>query len=237
MSCFSYAGWCKDIGSYCSGVPTGGKCSKSDCFGKKPPQGGSAPVTTTTVYPCQATTATSAPTSSSTTSKCPIPTATNICTQPYSRQYGYGPGNSVGGIDLPIVTCNDVQPDYEAGNQLKLYTNKDTSKCSTYRRPQCSNACADACKSQFDQCSATYAQGCKSNSNGKPKWYAARAVAAGAADKTYFDFASSPNKRFFGWTDTWTTASNKCQAQYNDCLSQNKYTNAFSKCARYGSGW
>ena len=254
MKCFDFAQWCKNIDSYCSAPPRG-KCSKSDCFSRNPPKAGQGyPTTSTITVPCKPTSSKAAPTTSSTTTTtCPIPTATIICKQPPSRQYGYGPGNPVGGIELPVVTCNDIKQDYNAGNQFKLYTSKDSSKCGSYRRTQCSNACADACKSQYDQCSATYAQGCKANSNGggghpsggygsggygsggKFKWMAHR----DASPANYFDFAaSSPAKRNWGgWTDNWSTASNKCYTQYKDCLSENQYVSVNGKCGSYGSGW
>ena len=252
MSCFEYAGWCADIKAYCAGVPKGGKCSKKDCFGKKPPKGGKPPTTTTTWVPCKATSTTSsAPTSTGT--QCPIPTPTGICIQPTSQKYGYGPGNPVGGIELPALTCNDIRADYNAGNVFKLYTNKDSKKCGSYTRPKCSNACADACKKQYDQCSATYAQGCKDNDNSRKGgnkfsyWRRDALLKRAVDDVSYFAYAreaaSSPEKRTLyglygkGWTDDWNTASNKCKTQYDDCVATNKNVNPRDKCLKYGEGW
>ncbi len=123
MNCFDFSGWCKNVGSYCNG---GGK-SKSDCFNKNPPSGGSKPTTSTITIPCKATSTTVKP--SSTTTKCPIPTPTGICTQPSDSHWGYSPGNPVGGIDLPSLTCNDLKNDWYQ-NPFKLYTDPDSSKCS-----------------------------------------------------------------------------------------------------------
>ena len=247
MNCFDFSSWCSDIKGYCGSVPKGGKYSKKDCFGKKPPKGGKPPATTTTYVPCKpASTSTALP--SSATTQCPIPTATNICVQPSSKKYGYGPGNPVGGIEIPVVTCNDIKSDYNAGNIFKLYSDKDSKKCGSYTRPKCNNACADACKKQYDQCSATYVQGCKDNGNGYAgskfsSWR--RDALLTRRDVSYFDYAaeSSPEKRTLfglfgkGWTDDWSTASNKCKTQYNDCLAENKYVNPRDKCTKYGEGW
>ncbi len=256
MKCFDYSSWCSGIASYCAAPPVRGKCSKADYWSRSPPQGGSKPAATTTVYPCAASsTSTSTwstspaqkptttpkpyPWSKTTTTttpvatQCPIPTLNNICTQPSNRGWGYGPGNPVGGIELPVVTCNDLSADYGAGNQFKLYTDQDSYKCASYTRPRCGSACADACKAQFDHCSTTYVQACKSN--GKSGGYNKVRDTDGA---NYFDYAASPSKRGYGgWTDSWTTASTKCQQQYQDCLSVNKYVTGNGKCSSYGSGW
>jgi len=265
LDCFDYAGWCDDIDSYCNAGGSKGKCSKSDCFSKWAPKGGKPATTTTSVYACAPTTTTKGVTTkpatttkaATTTSKststsstqCPIPTATGICQQPTSWVWGYGTGNPVGGIELPIVTCNDLKDDFNKGNQFKLYTDSDSSKCGSYPRPSVPNACADACKAQYDNCVATYAEGCKSNSGGSSgssgsgkstsssssswsSWFKRR----GSTTGNYFDWAKAPNKRTY-WTDSYSTASSKCSAQYTDCLSQNKGVSGSGKCGSWGTGW
>jgi hypothetical protein len=244
MNCFDFAGWCSDIKGYCGSVPKGGKCSKKDCYGKKPPKGGKPPTTTTTKVPCKPTSTSSArPSSSTTPPTCPMPEPTNVCKQPSSDKYGYGPGRPVGGIELPVVTCNDIKSDYSAGNVFKLYDNKDSSKCRSYKPPQCSNACADACKAQYDQCQATYAQGCKKNEDerkGGNKYWNWRRDAT-PRERSYFDYAAdtSPAKRTYGWgwNDSWSTAASKCKTQYDDCLAENKNVSYKTKCTSYCTGW
>ncbi|KAH8884169.1 WSC-domain-containing protein [Thozetella sp. PMI_491] len=221
MSCFDFSGWCDDVKDYCKGS---GSRSKSDCIKRNPPKGGnSKPVTSTITIPCKTT---STPTPSSTSTKCPIPTPTGICTQPSNRQWGYGPGNPVGGIDLAVVTCNDLKDDFYQ-NPFKLYTESDSSKCSSYSRNKVPSACASACKAQYDQCSATYVKGCQENH------------LFGRRDTSYFEYAASgeTKKRTFGWSDSYKTAGNKCQAQYSDCLSVNKDVSGSGKCGSWGNGW
>ncbi|EOO04428.1 putative wsc domain-containing protein [Phaeoacremonium minimum UCRPA7] len=249
MDCFDFSSWCSDIGSYCTSASSrGGKCNKGDAWKSKPPKGGNSPTTSTSVYTCKPTSTSTTSTkktssTSSSTTKCPVPTATGICKQPTNNQYGYGPGNPVGDIDLPILTCNDLKDDFSK-YPFKLYTDSDSKKCGGYSRPSVPNACADACKAQYDQCQDTYATGCKekngvgsskSGSSGSSSWWPfwKRSAFPGS----YFDYIKAPNKRTFGWTDTYTTASSKCTAQYNDCLSQNKGVSAGTKCTSYGTGW
>ncbi|KAK0711071.1 WSC domain-containing protein [Lasiosphaeris hirsuta] len=64
--------------------------------------------------------ATTAKPTITTTSQIPIPTPTNICKEPTNAQRGYSPGNPVGDIDLPIVTCNDLASEH-AKYPFKLY--------------------------------------------------------------------------------------------------------------------
>ncbi|KAI8626948.1 WSC domain-containing protein [Xylariaceae sp. FL1651] len=164
LDCFGFADWCLSINEYCGSNCMSGKCGKSDCFKGSPPKGGNPPTTTTSTYPCPTSikTTTSSTKTPSPTSSCPVPTPTGVCTQPTNNKYGYSPGHPVGGIDLPIVTCNNIKDDWTNGYVFKLYTDKDSQKCPSYTRPQCGSACADACKSQYQQCEQVYAEGCKS---------------------------------------------------------------------------
>lgn len=251
MDCFNYGSWCSSIGDYCSTSPSKGKdYGKKDCFSRKPPTGGKPPTTKTITVPCGPTTTaktttkttTTAKTSTTTTStsKCPIPTVTNICKQPTNNQYGYKPGNPVGGIDLPVVTCNDLKSDFSQ-KPFKLYTDGDSSKCGSYTRPQAPNACADACKVQYDQCTATYAQGCKSggaNAGYWDKWFPGSSKPRHRAARDALEPVSEVlEKRTFGWNSDYNGALNKCKAQYGDCLNQNKGVNVNGKCGSWGSGW
>ncbi|KAI0816540.1 WSC domain-containing protein [Xylaria sp. FL0064] len=165
LNCFKYAEWCGELDLYCLTSCKNGACDKPSFVNKYPPKGGNSPTTHTSTYPCPTTiTTTKTKTTTTTpypTSSCPVPTPTGICTQPTNKKYGYGPGNPVGGIPLPIVTCNNIKDDYMTGNVFKLYTDKDSHNCPSYPRPQCPNACADACKAQYDQCESVYTDGCK----------------------------------------------------------------------------
>ncbi|KAI1194905.1 WSC domain-containing protein [Nemania serpens] len=173
LHCFEYAEWCGKLDFYCLTTCASGECAGKSTFIKKsPPKGGNPPTTHTSTYPCPTTivtttttkttkTTTTTTTTKAPTSSCPVPTPTGICIQPTSKKYGYGPGHPVGGIELPIVTCNNIHHDWDAGNVFKLYTDKDSHKCPSYPRPKCPGACVDACKAQFQQCETVYSEGCK----------------------------------------------------------------------------
>lgn len=223
LNCFDFGEWCADVNKYCDSKPWGG-CRKGDFWGKKPPKGGSNPPKTVTVTTTCAPTATvTKPTTpTSTPTRCPIPTPTNICIQPSNLLLGYRPGKPVGGIEMPVVTCNDLAEDWPS-YPFKQYTDLDSRKCRKYQRNKCPSACADACKEQYDDCVAVYAEGCRTKPN-KPR------------DANYFDFHSSVEKRTFGWFDNYSGAIVKCKAQYSDCLRTNRGVTGAGKCPKYG-GW
>jgi hypothetical protein len=233
MDCFSYSSWCLSIGSYCSSKSSG--LSKSDCYSKHSPVGN--PATTTKVaLPCtDAATSTKKTTTISTTAnptKCPIPTVTNICKQPSDRSIGYGPGNPVGGIELPVVTCNDLKYDWSQ-KPFKLYTQSDSSKCNSYSRYQVPNACADSCQAQYNQCISVYAQSCKQQSSSSASFWDLFFGKFGRHRRSL----SELDRRTGSWSDTYNGATNKCKAQYNDCLSENSYVSGNGKCGAWGYGW
>jgi hypothetical protein len=167
LNCFEFGNWCSSVKDYCGNQCSGGKCGgKSDCYKSSPPHYPTPPVTHTSTIPCPTTTTTKVQTTLTTaypTASCPVPTPTGVCIQPTNKYYGYGPGNPVGGIDLPIVTCNNLKADWDQGFVFKLFTSKDSNLCPSYQRPQCASACADACKAQLQQCQDVYAEGCKTN--------------------------------------------------------------------------
>ncbi|KAK3375012.1 WSC domain-containing protein [Podospora didyma] len=220
LECFDYGSWCAGVSNYCGGVPKGGKCSKKEYIVKKQPKGYKPPTTTVITVPCKATsTAKTTTTSSSTTKVQPSPT--NICKQPTNKQYGYGPDSPVADIDLPIVTCNDLSKDFSK-YPFKLYNENQSSQCKSYPRNSCTNACADACKEQYDDCNDVYVQSCK----GK------------RSTPNYFHWArDTVVKRTSGWTDSYNTAVNKCKQQYNDCLYVNRDSTGAGKCSSYGQGY
>ncbi|KAK3322262.1 WSC domain-containing protein [Apodospora peruviana] len=236
LDCFDYGSWCSSVSSYCSGGGSKGKCSKSDYWNKYPGKGNKPPTTTVVTTTCKpsttstSTTKTTPPTTTTTPTKCPIPTPTNICVQPTNKQYGYGPGNPVGGIELPVVTCNDLGADWPQ-KPFKLYTDSRSEKCKGYPRNSCTNACADACKEQYDDCNDVYVQGCRQNRRRE-----AEMAAEKSSGISYFDFARALDRRTYGWKDSYGTAQNKCKQQYSDCLYQNRGVTGAGKCPKYG-GW
>lgn len=232
LDCFDFGEWCGDISKYCDSKPSGG-CRKSDFWGKKPPKGGSNPpktiTVTTTCAPATTTkpagtTTTTKPASTSSTTKCPVPTPTNICVQPSNGYYGYGPGKPVGGIEMPVVTCNDLAADWP-GYPFKGYSDPDSRKCRKYPRNGCTNACADACKEQYEDCVDVYAEGCRRKPNR-------------GRDASYFEFAQADGleRRTWRWNDSWNGAVDKCKAQYSDCLRVNRGVTGAGKCPKFG-GW
>ncbi|KAL2201413.1 WSC domain-containing protein [Corynascus similis CBS 632.67] len=232
LDCFDFGEWCADISKYCDSNPRGG-CRKGDFWGKKPPKGGAQPPTTitvtTTCAPATSTTppatSTTQPPASSTTTKCPVPTPTNICVQASDWLFGYGPGKPVGGIEMPIVTCNDLAEDWPQF-PFKGYTDLESHKCRKYQRNQCTNACTDACKEQYEDCVAVYAEGCKRKSNK-------------GRDTSYFEFhgSSGVEKRTLSrWHDSYSGAITKCKAQYSDCLRVNRGVTGAGKCPKF-CGW
>ncbi|RYC54200.1 hypothetical protein CHU98_g12008 [Xylaria longipes] len=206
LQCFEYVDWCAKLDVYCLTKCFGGACDGKPAFIKKsPPKSGGSPTTHTSTYACPTTIATTTTKTSTTTpyptSSCPVPTPTGICTQPTNKKYGYGPGNPVGGIGLPYVTCNNIRDDWNAGNVFKLYTDKDSHKCPSYPRPECPSACADACKTQFQQCESVYAEGCKTGS------FTQHYTDADAACKAQYNecLAVNKNVKGTGHCTTWTS--------------------------------
>ncbi|KUJ21127.1 WSC-domain-containing protein [Mollisia scopiformis] len=214
LNCFEFSSWCTSISQYCEKYCPGGNCNKPSCTSKLPPSGPSAPspVYSTSVYTCPAASTSSAkPTTTSkaaasTTSCVPIPTNSNICTQPSNPGKGYTSSSPVGNIPLPCLTCNNIQSDYNSGNCFKLYTYANSAQCPSYPRSGSSGpskGCKDACDSQYNSCMNVYAQGCQGNTRG----------------------------------DTYSSASQKCQNQWNDCYSANSNVNIGNRCGSFNSGW
>lgn len=217
MKCFEFSSWCESVSSYCGKYCPGNSCSLGGCKSKYPPSGQPAPpapTVSTSVYTCPpATTKPTKPattTKPSTTTSCvPVPTSSNICTQPNNPSKGYSSSSPVGNIPLPCLTCNNIYSDYKSGNCFKLYNNADSSKCPSYPRSGSwgpGKGCKDACDSQYESCINTYAQSCKSN-----------------------------GKR--GFPDTYESASQKCHNQWTDCYSANENVTGGGRCNSWNSGW
>ncbi|RDW71276.1 hypothetical protein BP6252_07839 [Coleophoma cylindrospora] len=214
LQCFDFAGWASSIKTYCSSACPGGNCSKGSCKKQYPPSGPAAPssTVTTSVYTCAPAkpTTTSFTTTTSATTSVPVPTNSNICTQPSNSRYGYSGSSPVGNVPMPCLTCNNLKSDFNAGNVFKLYTHPDTTKCGSYKKPSCASACQDSCDAQYASCKTTYANSCSSNSF----W----AI-------------------WFGGADSYSSATTKCTQQWNDCYSANKYTTGASRCGSWNAGW
>ncbi|KAF6827300.1 WSC domain-containing protein [Colletotrichum plurivorum] len=217
-ACVEFKAWCNDVNSYCSNNCSNkkGSCNKRDCFQKKVPKGYKPGTTSVSTFPCP-----SKPTSTSTPVTVVPPPPTGICKQPSSWIFGYGPGKPVGGIEIPIVTCNDILEDFKAGNQFKLYIESDSRTCKGYGKGSVPKACADACQEQYTECQNVYAQGCKAYNNRR----------RGGAYSSAPDLA----KRTF-FSDTWSVALNKCKIQWLDCLAENR--NVFvQQCSVFGGDY
>ncbi|KAH0499005.1 hypothetical protein TgHK011_006227 [Trichoderma gracile] len=219
LQCFNFALWCGNIDKYCISTCKYSKCSKADFWSSNPGQGGGPLETTTTVVPCHPSTATKLP-ATTTPSHCP-PSPTNICTQPANAKYGYGPGKPVGGIDLPLVSCNDLYSDWRE-NPFKLYIDQDSLNCPSYPRAACGDACADACKEQFKQCTDVYQKGCQEGTNGRWK----------RGNEANHFLGTSQFTQDWGFGDNSpSNAAKKCSAQYQDCLDANKNVNPKKQCS------
>ncbi|RGP59271.1 hypothetical protein FSPOR_11421 [Fusarium sporotrichioides] len=234
LNCFDFSKWCDGLQGYCASTCSRGRtCNKVGCFNNNAPSGGNSVKTTTSVYPCAAT-STSTTAASASTSCAPQPT--NICSQPSSGIWGYGPGNPVGGIELPLVACNDLKSDFSQ-NPFKLYTNTNSNSCSSYSRNQQSSACADACKTQYNACLNTYVQSCKklnTRSEGNNYFdkrshshFHKRALEKSGIEPRFFNL--------FGNVQ-WQTAQTKCGIQYTDCLYENKNVYYSNRCQTFGTG-
>ncbi|KAK4455790.1 WSC domain-containing protein [Podospora aff. communis PSN243] len=219
LGCFEFALWCSSLDSYCGSASRGG--SKSSYCKSSPPINPNPPKTVTTITTTCA--ATAAPTTSTkpattitTATQCPIPSATNICKQPTSKFHNYSPSNPVGGIELPILTCNDLS-DEHTRYPFKLYTDPDSRKCKPFGRTQTPSACAAACKEQYEDCTEVYAETCRRGGKGlRPR-------------------ANLEGRTIWFWDNYWT-ATTRCKAQYNDCLAENKYVRADRKCIGFATG-
>jgi phage terminase large subunit len=114
----------------------------------------------------------------------------------------------VGGIELPLVTCNDIKQDF-GSRPFKLYTEPDSRRCKSYSRNYCSDACKDACKEQYEECKETYVESCK------PDWWS---------------WSHDNNK------DSPIKCYERCTSQYVDCLFENKHVDPGDHCKIWGAG-
>ncbi|KAG7102365.1 WSC domain-containing protein like [Verticillium longisporum] len=239
IECFNFQQWCQNIDMFCGWMCREGwdrSCSKKDYFNFYKPVGDGKPITSTSTFPCAATTTTTVPPATTTAV---VPPPKGICIQPSNPWYGYGPGNPVGKIPLPAVTCNDLEHEFKGGNPFKMYSNSESSKCRSYTRPNVPSACADACRQQYDSCNAVYAKGCWSFKNWRNRREIGAShevpVSAALADRSP-NLDAAIDKRTFGrfFGDSFWDATNKCKAQYDDCINVNRGVTGAGVCWFYG---
>jgi hypothetical protein len=148
---------------------------------------------------------------------------------------GYDAENPVGGIELPLVTCNNLENEWKSGKVFKLYTDNESKNCRSYKRPDCKSACQDACQAQFDECKDIYAEGCKTKGkvNGKIfggfGWWKQR--------RSYFEAAEVEKRTFNRFNSEYNDAVNACKAQYNDCVDENKGVKDNGQCKTFAGDW
>jgi hypothetical protein len=237
LKCFEFASWCDDVKSYCGSSCPGNNCSWNKCKSKFPPSQPQqpAPSVSTTVFPCAATTTktTTKTTTTTTTTVVPVPTHECICEQPHNPRKGYTKDEPVAGIELPCLTCNNLERDYKSGNYFKLYNNEESSKCPSFGKPSIPNGCKKACDNQYTSCVNVYAKNCKDKeekNKGKGRWHRD---------------TSEVDKRTWGWgkwdkydnDDKYDDAMDKCKSQWNDCYDVNKWKNGNGKCNDWNRGW
>lgn len=207
MDCFKFSEWCGKVKEYCSSGCRTGKCGKKDCWNKHKPEGGKEPTTTTSVYPCPTSTLSTTVVQPTSTS-CP-PQPTNICKQPSSDYWGYGPGKPVAGIELPVVGCNDIEKDWKQ-KPFKLYTSPNSRNCLAFKWHQRPDVCADACEEQYEDCRETYVQGCRNQS--WRGWHHKRSDEA--------DEAADVERRTWGWSwGSWSHNSHGGSNKDDTCAS------------------
>ncbi len=110
---------------------------------------------------------------------------------------------------LPCLTCNNLWSDYNAGNPFKLYTSSDSSQCPSYERSG-NEGPHQGCR---DACDSQY-QGCMN---------------------TYAQ--SCKDNWGLGGEDTYSSASKKCNNQWNECYTVNGGITGTGRCGSWNSGW
>ncbi|KAM3515577.1 hypothetical protein MY11210_000755 [Beauveria gryllotalpidicola] len=214
LNCFEYAQWCKSLLSYCNRCDSSDRCNKLDCWKSLEPGHVGTSTTKTTTVPCtgvptsnppgtttKPTTSTKPLTSTQTstsTTQCP-PQPTNVCKQPTSKDCDFGPGNPVGGVPLPIVTCNDCKDDFNA-NPFKMYTVANSRNCPSFPHGRIGGVCCEACKHQYYKCVEVYADSCRNLQN-QPNFHPPRSIEEhqSSSSSASSSFSSSSSFSWPGW--------------------------------------
>lgn len=248
--CFEFGKWCIQVGQFCSGSSecassSTGKCNKKGCWNKYKPINVKPPTTTTKTTACPTTMVATTTTAAQTTSTACPPEPTNICKQPTSDRWGYGPDRPVAGIPLPLVGCNDIKSDFTR-NPFKFYTDADSRKCHSFSWNQRPNVCADACEEQYDECKDTYVRGCdrrrsvlevdaglESRDALEERTYSRDECAAWDSKSEWWRKGSDLIKCWGKGANTHNAAGSRCKAQYIDCLAVNKKVNPGDACKKW----
>lgn len=216
--CWNFAAWCKNLKKDCR--------SRNNCLSGKRgffsrhghKAGHQLPTTITTVTSCTSdsvTTLETATTTTDTTMTTPtepsVPTETSICKQPSSWFWKYSEDEPVGGIELPVVTCNNLEDEFD-NYPFKMYTEGKSRQCPRFSRHHAPGACDDACKEQYTECLNVYAEGCRTGGRGSSRG-SHRKRSGGAIVET--------DKRTWRWNESYVVAKAKCSAQYWDCKKTN----------------
>lgn len=170
--------------------------------------------TVTTSWPIPSNTYSPPPPPSSTisTSHAPAPTSSCLCATPTP----WSGSKAVGGYQLPCVGCND-QASQRPNYPFKLFNQKNFGQCPVYSHGKTSNACTDACTTQYTWC-MSYANSCKNNNHAPESYssannrcrqqYADCANANKAAKddgrcNTTSNTTPATSNQWYGWCSNW----------------------------------
>lgn len=198
--CWEYSKWCADVSVCCLDCAFG-FCNKRLC---KP----EVVSLTTTVTPCPEKTATAVATKSC------APEPNSVCSGATNWFWKYGPGLPACGVPMPIVNCNDNYDDFTI-HPLKLYQGNDSSKNWSFTSSNVLEACAMACKAQYDDCV-------------KYDFWTCDAAKSTTSARSLPE--TSNKKGLHRRTDL---AKVKCKTQYTDCLTANKWVTAQGECTKW----
>ncbi|TVY84936.1 WSC domain-containing protein [Lachnellula suecica] len=212
MNCFQFSSWCTSVSSYCKSSCPGQNCFKEACISKNPPPSApSAPVatTSTSVYTCPASSTKPATTATV------MPTTTSCVPVPTCSNMCAQPHNPSKGYSSSSPVGNIPIPCLTCNNLKSDYNSGNCFKL--YNDPDSSK-----CPSYPRSGSSGPGKGCKD-----------------ACDNQYTScmntYAQGCKSNKFG--DSYSTGSQKCKDQWNDCYSVNSNVYAGNKCGSWNSGW
>ncbi|CZR66188.1 related to beta-1,3 exoglucanase [Phialocephala subalpina] len=210
LNCFQFSSWCSSIGQYCG---TSG-CNKGGFFGKNPPSGWTspAPVYSSSVYTCPAATSTAKPTTSSVK---PSSSTTTCLPVPTQSNICQQPNNSWKGYTSDSPVGGIALPCLTCNNLYSDFYAGHPFKLYTF-------ADSSKCPSYPRGGSSGPSQGCKDACDSQYT----------SCMNTYAQGCKN-NKR----GDNYSSASQKCQNQWNDCYSANSNVNVGSRCNSWNQGW
>ncbi|KAK6856161.1 hypothetical protein PG995_008312 [Apiospora arundinis] len=165
MDCFNFHEWCNTIKYYCKKKSYyGEEFGKEHCYHNYPPVGYPPTFHDDVHLPLQVVPPVPRPPRPSRCLAHPPPPATanspamtSTATTNKSRMETSTYQSSTATTSSPST---DPKDKHITGDILKLYSHQDSSKCSSWKRQHCPDACEAACKQQYDSCKNTYARGC-----------------------------------------------------------------------------